>query len=248
MSPLDCSRQALLMNDHKRITYRFFVTTDKPLSVDLFFEKDTFRIVVPDGGPRPEWARLANNRCPNCPMADDCDYCPAALGIAQFLPLFESRVSHEKTVVEVETPQRTIVSKTTFQSGMASLIGLVCATSGCPLTKFLRPMARFHTPFADEQETLFRSFSSWLLMSYVQRQLAGGEGPITLEGLKRNYMELSTMNSCLAERLRKGVKRDAALNAVIILDLFAQIAPDNIDGGFEDILEAFKVEGGSLAH
>jgi hypothetical protein len=248
MSPLDCSAQSLLINDHKRITYRFFVTTDSPLAVDLLFDKNTFRIVIPEDAARPEWARLGNNRCPNCPEANGCDYCPAALAIAQFLPLFENRVSHEKTVVEVETSARTIVSKTTFQTGMASLIGLVCATSGCPLTKFLRPMARFHTPFADEQETLFRSFSSWLLMSYVQRQLAGGEGLITLEGLKRNYQELSVMNSCLAERLRKGVKRDAALNAVIILDLFAQIAPDNIDGGFEDILDAFKVEGGSLAH
>ncbi len=242
MSPLDCSSSALLVNDQKRITYRFFASTDHPLSVDLAFDAKTYRLAVPDSSPRPEWARLGNNRCPNCPLSNDCEYCPSALGIAMFLPLFQSRVSHEKAVIEVETPQRTIVSKSTFQTGMASLIGLVCATSGCPLTKFLRPMARFHTPFSDEQETLYRSFSSWLLMSYVQQKLGGGDGAVSLEGLKRNYQELSVMNSCLAERLRKGVTRDAALNAVIILDLFAQIAPDNIDGGFEDILGAFTVE------
>ncbi len=248
MAPLDCSGQALMVNDQKRITYRFFVTDDRPNSIDLLFDKKTFKLVVPDDAPRPKWAKLESNRCPNCTLASDCEYCPSALGIAMFLPLFESRVSHEKTVVEVETPQRTIVSKTTFQSGMASLIGLVCATSGCPLTKFLRPMARFHAPFAEEQETLYRSFSSWLLMSYVQQKMSGGDTAINLDGLKHNYQELSVMNSCLAERLRAGVKRDAALNAVIILDLFAQIAPDNIDGGFEDILDAFTVEDSNLAN
>ncbi len=248
MGALDPSIQTFLGKDHKRITYRFFVGHDGPLAVNLLFETDTFRLVISDKAPRPEWAKLENNRCPNCPLPSDCAYCPAALGIAMFLPLFESRVSHEKVVIEVETPQRTIVSKSTFQTGMASLIGLVCATSGCPLTKFLRPMARFHMPFADEQETLYRSFSSWLLMAYVQQKLNGGKEPITLDGLKRKYQDLSVMNSRLAERLRAGVKRDAALNAVIILDLFAQIAPDNIDGGFEDILDAFTVEDGSLAN
>nr|WP_245651033.1 hypothetical protein [Paramagnetospirillum marisnigri] len=216
--------------------------------MNLAFDPETFQLVIPPEAPHPAWAKLSYNRCPNCPLAESCEYCPSALGIAQFLPKFEHRVSHEKTVVEVETAQRSIVAKTTFQSAMASLIGLVCATSGCPLTRFLRPMARFHMPFAEEQETLYRSFSSWLLMSYVQGKMRGSTACVTLDGLKQAYQELSVMNSCLAERLRAGVKRDAALNAVIILDLFAQIAPDNIDGGFEDILDAFKVEDGSLAH
>ncbi|RAU20927.1 hypothetical protein CU669_15985 [Paramagnetospirillum kuznetsovii] len=248
MAPLDCSGQALLANDHKRITYRFFANAEKPMPVDLLFEKTSFKLVVPDAAPRPSWAKLPYNRCSNCTLSDDCEYCPAALGIAMFLPLFESRVSHEKTVVEVETAQRTIVAKTTFQSGMASLIGLVCATSGCPLTQFLRPMARFHMPFAEEQETLYRSFASWLLMSHVQQTLSGQGGAVSLDGLKTKYQHLSVMNASLAERLRAGVKRDAALNAVIILDLFAQIAPDNIDGGFEDIMEAFAIEGGTLVN
>ncbi len=242
MAPLDCSSRVLMADDLKRITYRFFVAADETLVVDLLFTKDTFRLVIPEGGPHPEWARLGHKRCPNCTLADDCEYCPSALGIAQFLPSFSARVSHDKAVVEVETPQRTIVSKTTFQTGMASMIGLVCATSGCPLTRFLRPMARFHMPFADEQETLFRAFSIWLLMSFVQRRADGSDEPLSLEGLKHNYQQLSVMNSHLAERMRDTVSRDAALNAVIILDLFAQIAPDNIDGGFDDITGIFQVE------
>ena len=242
MAPLDCLARPLSTTDHKRITYRFFAASNATLTVEMFFEKKTFRLTLPEGSPHPDWAKLAFNRCPNCTLPKDAAYCPAALGIANFLPAFESRVSHEKAVIEVESGHRTIVSKSTFQTGMASMIGLVCATSGCPLTKFLRPMARFHLPFADEQETLFRSFATWLLMSLVRQRSTGDAEPITLEGLKDNYRALSVMNTCLGNRIRNSVSRDAALNAVVILDLFAQIAPDNIDGDFEDIMEAFVVE------
>ena len=214
----------------------------KPLTVDLFFDAKTFRLNIPAETAKPEWTKLEHKRCANCTLSDDCAYCPAALGIAMFLPTFKDSVSHEKAVVEVDTDNRTIVAKTTLQSGLGSLIGLVCATSGCPLTRFLRPMARFHLPFADEQETLFRSFSSWLLSAIVQQRMNGSEAPVTLDGLKQHYQDLSVMNSHLAQRIRNSVSRDALLNAVIILDLFAQIAPDNIDGGFEDIMDAFVVE------
>lgn len=242
MAPLDCTMDQILKVDAKKITYRFFTGKQAPLSVDLLFERQTFKMLIAPEAPKPEWTRLGHHRCPNCTLSDDCAYCPAALGIATFLPSFKDSVSHDKAVVEVETGHRTIVAKTTLQSGLGSLIGLVCATSGCPLTRFLRPMARFHLPFADEQETLYRSFSSWLLSAIVQGRLSGTDVPVTLDGLKQKYQDLSVMNAHLAERMRNSVNRDALLNAVIILDMFAQIAPDNIDGGFEDILDAFTVE------
>ncbi|MBI3445917.1 MAG: hypothetical protein HY055_11310 [Magnetospirillum sp.] len=242
MAPLDCSPQANMAIRHKQISYRFFTGAAKPLGVDLFFDPKTFRLDIPAEAVKPDWTRLEHKRCPNCTLSDDCAYCPAALAIAQFLPVFKDCVSHDKAVVEVETGNRTIVSKTTLQAGLGSLIGLVCATSGCPLTRFLRPMARFHLPFADEQETLFRSFSSWLLSAIVAQRLSGSDAPVTLDGLKQHYSDLSVMNSQLALRMRDSVNRDAMLNAVIILDMFAMIAPENIDGGFEDILDAFTVE------
>ena len=37
------------------------------------------------------------------------------------------------------------------------------ATAGCPWTDRLRPMARFHLPFANEAETVYRSVSMYLL-------------------------------------------------------------------------------------
>ena len=223
------------------IRYCFFTSGSDKLEVDLAFDPRTHRLLVPEAVARPAWTALDCNRCPNCTLADDAGHCPAAVGLASFLPAFDGRKSFEKAVIEVETGNRTIVAKTTLQSGLASLIGLVCATSGCPRTQFLRPMARFHLPFADEQETLFRSFSTWLLMAFIQQRMTG-EGGVSLDGLRTHYQELQIVNAALAERLRVTATSDAALNGVIILDLFAQIAPDNIDGDFEDIMTALMVE------
>jgi len=225
-----------------QITYRFFANSEHPVPVELHFAPDTFRLLLPADSPRPDWTLLGHRRCPNCPLDDKETYCPSALGIAVFLPAFANRISHEKAVIEVETPVRTFVANTTFQTGMSALIGLVCATSGCPLTRFLRPMARYHTPFADEKETLSRSFAIWLLGRYIANKNQGGSEPVSLEGLKNNYAALSEMNLALSNRIRDSVNRDAALNAVVILDLFAQIAPVNIDGDFEDIADLYVVE------
>ena len=242
MAHIDSGDAGLVQKAFRTITYTFFTGGQPDIAINLRFDPKTFRLEIGDDAPRPDWARLSCNKCPNCPLGANEQWCPAALGLAAVLPDFAGRVSHERAVVEVRTSNRTVVTKTTLQTGLASLMGLICATSGCPMTKFLRPMARFHLPFADEQETLFRSFSTWLLAEHVRNQMAGIDAKSSLEDLKHHYEEMSVVNSSLAERLRAVATRDAVLNAVIILDLFAQIAPANIDGDFEDIVAALDVE------
>lgn len=222
-------------------TYRFFPAGGTPITVTLHFDAKTHRLLTE--GEAPDWTRLDCHRCPNCPLdPSTATHCPTALGMAAFLPRFTDTVSYSAAVVEVETGNRTVVAKTTMQAGLASLLGLVSASSGCPHTLFLRPMARFHLPFADERETLFRAFSSWLLANYAAQHLTGATVPPSLDGLKTRYEQLSVVNAALAERLRSVVSRDALLNAIIVLDVFAQIAPANIEGGMEDILGSFVVE------
>jgi hypothetical protein len=63
---------------------------------------------------------------------------------------------------------------------------------------------------------------------------------LSFDGLKDAYAQLSIVNSAFAERMRSAVSRDAMLNAVIILDTFAILTPDNVDGGFEDIMNIVK--------
>jgi hypothetical protein len=223
------------------VTYRFFAAGNERVQVDLRFDEQTFRLIIPADGARPEWARLEFQKCSNCPLTGQ-EYCPAALALAQFLPHFATRVSYEKAVVEVETALRTIVSKTTLQYGIAGLIGLAMATSGCPHTYFLRPMARTHLPFATEQETVLRALAFHLLGQYVENKNNGTNAPLSLERLKNDYGNLSVVNAAMAERVRCAIKLDAAVNAIIILDSFALIAPENIDGDFDDIRHFFLTE------
>lgn len=223
------------------VTYKFFASQNDQISVELKFDEKTYKIQLPEDAPRPDWTRLEFERCPNCNLPDAETHCPAAVALAQFLPEFESRVSYEKAVVEVDMPTRTVVSKTTFQHGMAALIGLVMASSGCPRTRFLRPMARTHLPFATDQETVFRTLAVHLLGQYVAKG-SGAPMPLSFGDLKEYYHQLSKVNNAMSERIRAAIKRDAAVNAVIILESFTMIAPENIDYGFEDIQELFVVE------
>jgi hypothetical protein len=45
-------------------------------------------------------------------------------------------------------------------------MGLLIAGSSCPYTHFFKPMARFHLPFANKDETLWRAAATYLLARY----------------------------------------------------------------------------------
>ena len=217
------------------IVYKFNEKTKDDTIVTLNFDDETFRLQLPKDAPRPDWAKLNFQKCSNCNIDGNPVYCPAALSMANFLPAFADAFSYTKAIVEVETANRIVVSKTSLQTAVASLIGLTLATSGCPRTAFLRPMARSHLPFADQRETVFRSLGAWLLAEYIRAHGKGEKVTLSFDGLKDAYTQVSIVNATLAERLRSVVKHDAALNAIIILDTFALLTPDNVDGGFEDI-------------
>jgi len=85
-------------------------------------------------------------------------------------------------------------------------------------------MARFHLPFADVDETLYRATSMYLLAQYF-RQQEGKAGDFELEGLKHIYDNIQLVNAAVADRLRAATKTDATVNAIIILDTFAQAIP-----------------------
>ena len=61
---------------------------------------------------------------------------------------FTNLVSYDQLRVVVETEERAVSANLSAQQGLASLIGLIMASSGCPRTAVFRPMARFHLPFS----------------------------------------------------------------------------------------------------
>jgi len=221
------------------ITYHFDFDDGKQLTFPLRFHEDTLELQYTPPDAPPDWARLPVRQCANCPLTEDTHpHCPAALALSAFVPRFGPFRSHDDVHVVVETPRRTVSHTTTTQRGVSSLIGLVFATSGCPNVAFLKPMARFHLPFASMEETIIRAASTYLLAQYFLQQ-NGAQFDTRLDGLQRAYELLHDVNVGMAERLRLASDGDANLNALILLDIFAQQLPCQIDKRLEDFQYLF---------
>ncbi|MBU0673027.1 MAG: hypothetical protein KJ950_00105 [Proteobacteria bacterium] len=211
--------------DDITITYSFSFQNRPEFHFALNFAADTmeYRLPVQTG---PEWTSLGFQQCLNCPLPININnqHCPAALSLIPILKSFAGVTSHDELEVTVSATGRKTYAKTTAQRAIGSMMGLVLATSGCPNLAFLRPMARFHLPLADEDETIFRAVSMYLMAQYFRRK-KGFVVDMELEGLGKLYEHLQVVNRALAERLRTAARTDSSINAVIILDMYAKTIP-----------------------
>jgi hypothetical protein len=206
-------------------SFRFEVRPDRPATS------------LPDGLAEAEWTRLAFHQCPGCPLdTAQHRHCPAALDLQAIAGAFRDLISYEQTRVEVTTPERTFVKQCDVQTGLRALMGLVMATSGCPVLAKLKGLAHYHLPFATVEETTFRTVSLYLLRQYfVHRD--GGTPDLELRGLLEFYERLQDLNQAFQERLRAASQRDANLNA--INSLFALAAVVAI--ALEEHLETLRI-------
>lgn len=185
--------------------------------------------------PSPAWTRLSVEQCVGCPL-DPSRFarCPMALSLVEFVEKCGQMLSYSQVEAAVETPYRTVNKRTTAQRVVSSLLGLIMATSGCPHTTFLKPMARFHLPFATREETIFRSASAYLLAQYFMYH-HGKPCDLELKGLQAAYARLQAVNAGMAQRMRHLSKGDANVNAISLLDLFAQDLPFAIEEKLAEI-------------
>jgi hypothetical protein len=79
-------------------------------------------------------------------------------------------------------------------------------------------MARFHLPLASTEETVYRATSMFLLAQYFAYRV----------------------NRAMAERLRSASEQDAAVNAIVILDLLAKALPDAILDSLTEVRHLFS--------
>ena len=219
-----------------KVSYRFELAEGTTEVVDLELDTKTVELVGNVPADVPSWAKLDFHQCPHCPLSSATDPdCPLMANLAGIVGKFDRILSHDEVDLEVVLPERRVAGRTTAQRALGSLLGLVIATSGCPRTAFLKPMARYHVPLADEDETLYRASSMYLLAQYFMRQ-AGGETDFDLKGLESLYKDLRTVNAAIVQRLRESTSADSLINAVILLDLYARFMPYAI----EDSLDEFK--------
>jgi hypothetical protein len=217
------------------IQYRFQLEDGKEEIFQFHLDPVSLEIAPSWSHELPSWTRLAFHQCTNCPLeAKDGDRCPAAVSMVGLVDRFTALLSYDRTSVEVITNKRIVRRESTIQHGICSLMGLLMATSRCPMTGFFKPMARFHLPFASTADTIWRASSTYLLAQYFKQQ-EDGDPDLVFAGLVRIYNDILTVNASFVKRLRSACDGDSMINAIILLDMFAQSMPSAIDESLEEI-------------
>ncbi len=225
--------------DFVYLHYRILMPGGREFSHKLRLDPGTWEMVEATPAEPPAWTALENHQCPNCPLSKDVKpQCPAALGLARVLDHFTNVDAFLPTQTEVSLPERTMVAKVPLQKALSSLAGLIMATSGCPRTAFLRPMARFHLPFATDDETLYRATSMYLLAQYfIAKQ--GGRADYDMDELVNRYRELQTVNNAMAGRLKEVYGQPGA-QTLVNLDLFSHNLPYDIRSELNRLRKLFQ--------
>ena len=114
------------------------------------------------------------------------------------------------------------------------------ATSGCPAMNFLKPMARYHLPFATREETIVRSVSMYLLRQYFEHK-KGRTPALELSQLDDKYSMIGNVNKGIVNRINSILKGgDANQNAMVILDSIGKMLSFAIDESLEDYEYLFE--------
>ncbi|SFO91555.1 DUF6901 family protein [Pseudomonas borbori] len=163
----------------------------------------------------PNWTRLDYQRCSNCPLSrSDFSHCPAAVDLHRVVEDFQGLPAFKKAVVWVRTPEREYSKQVGLEEGLRALLGVIMATSACPVLGKLKPMAQNHLPFANNQEFILRAVSLYLARQYFnfrEGRLADWE----LKGLVRMFQQLQLVNQAFWQRIHDTCEGDSNLKAFL---------------------------------
>jgi len=221
------------------ITYEFTLTDNSLEIFNLNFDAETVELIIDHQVPPPPWTDLEHNQCPHCPLTSETHpHCPVALNLNTAISRFDHLMSFDRVLVNVINTERQVAHHTSAQEGISSLMGLLIAGSSCPLTHFFKPMARFHLPFANKEETLWRAAATFLLARYFTE---GGLRPsdVNLDGLITIYDDVARLNDYMVERVRSATSRDSAVNALVHLDVFAKFLTPPLGDSLNQIKHIF---------
>jgi hypothetical protein len=226
--------------DTINISYRFNLGNHGEEKFDLQLDAQSLELILHQKQELPKWTDLNFHQCPHCPLDQNKHTsCPVAANISQVIWRFDKVVSYDDIDLEVTTNARLVSQRTSAQKAISSLLGLLFATSGCPHTNYMKPMARFHLPLATEEDTIFRAAGMYLLAQFFLKR-AGEEADLELVGLTEIYKNLHIVNTSIAQRIKSIAVTDSSTNAVIILDTFANIMPFVIEEHLDEIRHLFS--------
>jgi len=209
-----------------KIEYEFQFGDGTTKTFPIQLDPQSLDLIPAEGQEPPIWAELENHRCAECTIPKGSQrYCPVARNLSGIAEAFHDKFSYEIVKMRVTTEERTYSKEMALQFGLSGLFGIIMTTSGCPVLAPLRPMVRFHLPFASVLETVFRMTSMYLVAQYF-RNSQGKSTDWELKGLAQIYARVSSVNNDFALRLRQAAKKDANANALVNLDCWANLVPD----------------------
>jgi hypothetical protein len=213
----------------KKIIYIFRLESGVKHSFDVQLDRP------PAGGDLPAWTRLETERCPHCPLVNAAEArCPAAADLVPVVEQFAALSSIDRVDVLVVTPQYEAHKRTDTQTALSALMGLILATSACPILGRMRPLAHTHKPFATPTETVYRIASMHLLGCYLR-----GE-PVGLDGLEEFFSDIDRLNRAFSGRLNRALQRDAGINALVALHTRSTLASMSIEAEMDNIRAWFQ--------
>lgn len=219
--------------------YRFRFDSGREEVFDVQLDGRSLESLDPTPQNPPEWTRLDNHKCEHCPLDSlEVFFCPLAVHLVPLVERMGDVTSIDNVDVTVKLDDRIVTRSATAQEGISALMGIITATSGCPHTVFFKPMARFHLPFANTEETFYRAASMYMLGQYYRWQ-AGKSVDLELDGLFNFYSQVATVNKGIAKRLRAERREDGTVNAVVLLDMFVKSMPVMLEETLEELRPLF---------
>ncbi|MFA5628303.1 MAG: hypothetical protein WCX90_09345 [Thiohalomonadaceae bacterium] len=220
-------------------TYKFSFPTGREEPFQLQLDGRTLEPCDSLPAELPDWTALEFNQCTECPLSrNDNVYCPLAARLSPIVDQLSDISSIDEVKVSVTMDGRLLSYSTTAQEGIRSLMGVVIATSGCPVTAFFKPMARFHLPFSSPEETFYRAASMYMLGQYYRWQ-NNLSADMDMKGLLRFYAKVASVNKGMADRIRANKREDGAINAIVLLDMFVQGMPYELGEILNDMQPLF---------
>lgn len=206
------------------IKYQFDFAEGRSRAYEIALDPNTMVFQSKPKSTLPEWTKLSVAQCRDCPLkSEQSPHCPIAVNLSDLVDAFKDEVSHTKARITVTTAERSYVKDADVQTGLYGIVGIVMATSGCPVMNFLKPMARFHLPFSTVDETIMRSVSFYLVRQFFNAK-KGEAFDLELKDLDKNYADIQKVNQGISQRFKLVIQGgDANKNTVTTLDCFSKL-------------------------
>ncbi len=133
--------------DRKLATFLYRFELEKgSKEFEIKVQHPSMLLVPPNRKNFPSWTQLSFKQCSICPLSPkEHHHCPCAVALIDVVDYFKESISYLEADVTIVTENRSFQKRTSLQMGISSMIGLLMASSGCPVLGMEQVVWRFKT-------------------------------------------------------------------------------------------------------